>query len=97
MSEAEGNDPFIAEASKKFIIGKVEYEYKFVAQVAELLRQGFASSGLEYDVCSGDGLMQYGRMQGLQPGRGIISDPDIIKPDIQKNGREVRYWYVGIC
>lgn len=83
MPDPELDDPFIQEAMAALQIGKEQYRYKFVDLVADLLRQGFVSSGLEYDITSFDGLMERGRIHGIQPGTGILSDPDTIRPEVQ--------------
>ncbi len=84
MADPEIGDPFIQQATAaRLIIGKGEYRYKFTDRVAGLLRQGFASSGLEYDILSADALIERGRTHGIQPGTGILSDPDRIRPDVK--------------
>lgn len=83
MTENEGVDLFIQQAEKFFYIAEVKYRYTFVNQVADLLRQGFESSGLEYDIISFESLMERGSIRGIQPGRGIISGPDRIQPKVQ--------------
>ncbi len=85
MTDPELGDPFIQDATAaRLQIGKRTYRYVFVDRVADLLRQGFKLSELEYDVFPYDGLMERGHPGGAFAGfRDTGNESDHIRPDVQ--------------